>query len=106
MRIHLTKREKEVLRLVQFHEDCPSTYPLHIFSACVDSLERKGLVYAMWASGHELYAVRLSEFGETYLALNPRLSNPINWNLIIGIGSIIGVLITVIALFISCTKNL
>ena len=96
MRIHLTKREKEVLRLVQFHEDCPSTYPLHIFTACVDSLERKGFVHTE--------PVSLSEFGKTYLALNPRLSNPINWNLIIGIGSIIGVLISVIALFISCTK--
>lgn len=96
MKIYLTRKGKEVLRLVQFHEDCPSTYPLHIFSACVDSLERKGLI--------RTEPVSLSELGETYLALNPRLSNPINWNLIFGIGSIIGVLISVIALFISCTK--
>lgn len=104
MRIYLTKREKEVLRLVQFHKNCPDTYPLHIFSACVDSLERKGLVFAKWASGHELFAVRLSKFGESYLALNPRLVNPVNWNLVIGIGTLIGIVISVISLFISCTK--
>lgn len=104
MKIYLTRKEKEVLRLVQFHEDCPDTYPSHIFSACVDTLERKGLVKAMWASGHELYAVRLSELGESYLALNPRLTNPINWGIVGTISSIIATIIAVMSLFISCTK--
>ena len=104
MKIYLTRKEKEVLRLVQFHEDCPDTYPSHIFSACVDTLERKGLVNARWASGHELYDVQLSELGESYLALNPQLINPINWGVIGTINSIIATIIAIISLFISCTK--
>jgi hypothetical protein len=104
MRIYLTRKEKEVLRLVQFHEDCPDTYPSHIFSACVDTLERKGLVNAIWASGHELYAVRLSYLGESYLALNPRLKNPINWDFVGTISLIIAAFIAIISLFILYTK--
>lgn len=103
-RIKLTKEEKQVLRLVEHYEQCPPTYPLSTFAACVDSLERKGLVRGCWSSGHELEAVKLSDNGKSYLALNPHLRNPINWAMITAILSVISVTVAIIALFVACKK--
>jgi hypothetical protein len=55
-RIRLSKEEKEVFRMVsKFGGECPSTYPAHVFNACISSLERKGLVKAHFVRGGRLY---------------------------------------------------
>lgn len=102
-RIRLNKDEKAVLRLLQSGVgNCPDTYPRHLFTACVNSLERKGLAKGAWATGHELEAARLTSEGAEYLALNPTLRNPIDWGKIsiwVGIASAI---IAAISLFVAC----
>ena len=103
-KIYLSKREKEVLRLLSVGEGCPSDYPGHVFASCVQSLELKGLAEGMWATGHILVAARLTSYGETYLALNPDLRNPLNWNLILSVATIISIAISIIALFEACAK--
>ena len=104
-KVTLTKKEKEVLRLVASVGNCPDTYPLDVFTFCVDSLQRKGLVKGAWASGHELADVRLTDAGRSYIALNPTLQNPIDWRWIITTAvSIIAVIASIIALFLSCSK--
>lgn len=77
-KIHLTRREKEVLRLIGSGCIRPSTYPLHLFVSSVRTLELKGLV-----KGGLLEDARLTAYGREYLALNPLLCNPIDWKWII-----------------------
>lgn len=102
-RILLTKREKEVMRLLQ-SGGCPSTYPQHVFASCIDTLERKGLAKGAWASGHELVDARLTSYGRTYITLNPSLRNPVDWKWLITTAiAVMGVMAAVAAIFISCS---
>ena len=57
---------------------------------------------ANYVVGGYVWSVKLTEEGKHYLAVNPNLHNPINWNLIL---AIVGVLISIIALFVSCMKK-
>ncbi len=104
MRIYLSKKEKDSLRLLSIGEGCPSDYLSHVFAPCVQSLELKGFAKGMWATGHILVAARLISYGETYLVLNPDLRNPLNWNLILSVATIISIAVSIIALFVACAK--
>ena len=102
-RIKLTKEEKQAFRIVaEFGGKCPATYPKHVFTASIRSIERKGLVKANYVIGGYVWSAKLTEEGKHYLAVNPNLHNPINWNLIL---AIVGVFISIIALFVSCMKK-
>lgn len=102
-RIKLTKEEKQAFRIVaEFGGKCPATYPEHVFTASIRSIERKGLVKANYVIGGYVWSAKLTEEGKHYLAVNPNLHNPINWNLIL---AIVGILISIIALFVSCMKK-
>lgn len=100
----MTRHEKEVLRLLAYGEGCPSDYPFHVFASRVRSLELKGLAKGVWASGHELVSARLTSYGETYLALNPVLRNPVAWKLIPFVTTFISLAVSIIALFVACSK--
>lgn len=79
-RIRLNKDEKAVLRLLQSGVgNCPDTYPRHLFTACVNSLERKGLAKGAWATGREECTAEITNLGIAYLEVNPSLRNPIDW---------------------------
>ncbi len=82
-RIHLTRREKETLRLIASGCVCPPSYPLHLFVASVRTLELKGVVKGAWQEGGQLEDACLTAYGREYLALNPLLRNPIDWKWII-----------------------
>lgn len=101
-RIKLTKEEKKVLLLISTGYDCPDSFPAYIFTGCVRSLERKGLVKGAYVEGGGVEAARLTSDGRVFLAENPKLRNPINWVRIIEFA--IPVIISIIALFISCSK--
>lgn len=101
-RIKLTKEEKKVLLLISTGGDCPDSFPAHIFTGCVRSLERKGLVKGAYVEGGGVEAARLTSDGRVFLAENPKLRNSINWVRIIEFA--IPVIISIIALFISCSK--
>lgn len=100
-RIHLTKDEKIVFRLISQGEECPNGFPFHTFSRCVRSLERKGLVKGEYESGGGVIDVRLSPDGAIYLAENPSLSNPVDWKWITTTSIVaIGAIAAVLGLFI------
>ena len=102
-RIRLTKEEKQAFRIVsEFGGECPVTYPKHVFAASVRSIERKGLVKASYLVDGQVWSVKLTVEGKHYLAVNPNLHNPVNWNLIL---SVIGIIISIIALFVSCMRK-
>lgn len=98
-KIKLTKKEKEVLRLLASGVENTDCYPSHILNACVDSLERKGLAQGAWASGHEVIAAKISDKGKMYIALNPKLKNPTDAKTVI---SAIGLAVAFAALFVAC----
>ena len=102
-RIRLTRREKEVLRLLHNGCGCPDSYPFRIFAACIAELERKGLAKGAWASGHKLVSARISSFGMEYISINPRLRNPIDWKWIITTAiALEAAIAATAALFVSC----
>lgn len=103
-RIKLTKEEKGTLRIVDmFNGKCPSFFPLHAYNLSVRSLERKGLVKAAYMEGGGVEDARTTDEGKLYLCENPNLRNPINWTVIGVIAGILSIIVSVIALFISCT---
>lgn len=102
-RIHLTKKERIVFRLISQGEECPNGFPSHTFSRCVRSLERKGLVKGAYESGGGVIDARLSPDGAIYLAENPKLTNPIDWKWIINTSIVaVGAIAAVLGLFIAC----
>lgn len=105
-RISLTKNEKEVLRLLSGGCGCPASYPKHIYSDGVDSLERKGLAQGAWSEGHELIDAKITPAGKAYVSLNPSLRNPVDWKwLVTSAVALIGTASGIAALFIACIKS-
>lgn len=83
-------------------KNCPDSFPSHIFAGCVRSLERKVLVKGAYIEGGGVEAARITPDGRVFLAENPKLMNPIKWVRIIEFA--IPVIISIIALCISCSK--
>ena len=81
--IKLSKDEKKVLLLVASGGDCPDSFPAHVFAGCVRSLERKGLVKGAYIEGDGVEAARLTSYGRSFLAENPKLKNPLDCKWII-----------------------
>ena len=105
-RIRLTRNEKAVLRLTVAGSDRPRGFAAHSYTAAVVSLELKGLVKAVWAEEiKEPVAVIATSEGKAYLALNPTLRNPINWNIVGAISTAIGTIIALLVL-VACSKGL
>lgn len=105
-RVRLSRSEKEVLRLVASGVvECPPTYPLHRFNAALYSLEALGFIQSAREEGGKVIDLALTLKGRLYFAENPLLRNPIDWwrvaTLII---TILSLVVSIVALFISCTK--
>lgn len=101
-RIKLSRKEKQVLRLLSMKEKKrPDMFPEHEYNPALRSLERKGLVKVIWVQGNTVWHVSLTNEGNMYLSENPNLYNPINWELVIGV---ISAIIAFVALFVSCTR--
>ena len=102
-RIALNRNEKKVLRMVESGiTECPPEFPRHTFHLCVHSLERKGLVKGAYVEGGNVECCQMTSYGKTYIAENPRLCNPINWSKIASIAAILSVLVSFLALFVTC----
>lgn len=101
-RIRLSKDEKTALRLLASVGWCPDTYPFHRFAGGVEGLQSKGFALAAWASGHELVSADLTTKGETYLALNPSLRNPVDWVKVGAIAALITASIAAIGFLVGC----
>jgi hypothetical protein len=103
-KINLSETQKKVLRSISLSGRRPDTIPEAVYNPTVRSLERAGLVRAMYEDGGGVVDVRLTDDGIIYLAENPALENPINWAKITAIATAICALISIIALFVACMK--
>lgn len=104
-RIRLSKDEKKVLRMVACGLGvCPSEYPSHTFNASVRSLDKKGLVKGAYEEGGNVADARMTQYGRQYIAENPDLRNPVNWNLISAVAAVIAAIAGVLALFVACSR--
>lgn len=102
-KIKLSRKEKQVLRLLHSGCGCPETYPFDVFASCVDTLERKGLARSAWAEGHRLEDAKITVRGKTYMCLNPSLRNPVDWRWVVTTTiAIIGASVSIIALLVAC----
>ena len=82
-RIHLSRHEKEVLRLVASGVgSCPAAYPLHRFTSAVNALEGYGLIDAIKEEGGGIVDAVLTMEGRLYIAENPSLRNPVDWKIV------------------------
>lgn len=95
-RVRLTKEEKKVLRMLQNTDVCPTTYPKSKFNGAVRSLQRKGLARGFRSEEVGLACSVLTDEGKLYLATNPRLTNPINWNKVTFIAACISLFASVL----------
>ena len=104
-RIKLSKEEKQALRIVaEFGGECPITYPKHVFVSSIRSLARKGLVKANYLIGGDVYHAKLTGEGKHYLCSNHKLINPIDWTIIGVIVAILALIVSIVALFLSCSR--
>ena len=100
-RIKLTKREKNVLRMLR---DGNSEALSEFDASSVENLARLGLVRRTGVEGGGFDDARLTNMGKEYFNDNPRLANPIDWKWVVttAIAAIIAIC-AVIALF-ACAK--
>jgi hypothetical protein len=102
-RIRLSKSEKEVIRLLNTGvANVPGNVVRKGYSHTAHSLQDKGLVRCTYLVNGEVWDMRLTQFGKEYLFENPRLYNPINWNLTL---AIISVVISIITLLVVCMRK-
>lgn len=95
-RVRLTKEEKKVLRMLQNTDVCPTTYPKSKFNGAVRSLQRTGLARGFRSEEVGLVCSVLTDECKLYLATNPRLTNPINWNKVTFIAACISLFASVL----------
>lgn len=74
------------------------------FYCAVVRLEVLGLVEAQYLSGGVVRACWLTEFGRLYLLEYPSLRNPIRWDIITACCMILSVLLSILALLVSCVR--
>lgn len=104
-KIRLSRNEKKVFRMaLNGIKECPSDYPSHKFVAALKILEEKGFMKVTWVSGDIPWTFTPTKKGRAYISLNPNLTNPVDWAAITGVIGVLGFIISVIALFVSCTN--
>lgn len=104
-RIKLAKEEKEALRILHEGKINMTTDPQRIGSLSYgfEALERLGLARCAWSEGHVIEDVAITSNGRRYVDHNPKLRNPVDWQKILAVASVISVIIAALALFIACS---
>ncbi len=100
-RIKLSKREKQVLRIL-----CQQGYDgLSEFDdAAVRSLDALGLVKGAYLESGGVEDAKLTTMGKEYLRGNPHLYNPVNWAMVSAIVAIVGSFGTIITIIVTCSS--
>lgn len=96
-RVYLTKEEKVILRCLYNEIDIPLSQTEEYVAT--KSLEEKGFVRGAYLAGNEVQASYLLPLGESYISKYPKLSNPLNTELLL---SIISMIIAFLGLFFPC----
>lgn len=100
-RIKLAKEEKEALRILHEGKINMTTDPQGSLSYGFEALERLGLARCAWSEGHVIEDVAITSKGRRYVDHNPKLRNPVDWQKILAVASVISVIIAALALFIA-----
>lgn len=81
-RVYLSGNEKKVLRHLSLSlKGMPDRMGTRAFAHACQGLQDMGFFCVSWATGHEVVAVDLTDAGLLYIEQNPRLYNPVNWEL-------------------------
>ena len=102
-RIYLSKEEKQVLLSMKRGYDYPENMNSDAYSYAFVSLRSKGLVAGRGFAG-KLRDATITDFGTSYLAVNPRLTNPFPWRMLIDIVTIVAAVSATAALFVGCIR--
>lgn len=103
-RIRLTADEKRALRLLREGVLDPESIGARRFARAVRSLQAKGLALAVFSDGGALSDACLSAAGDEYFAVNPRLTNPVDWRWAVATAISTGsLLLAALALLIACS---
>lgn len=104
-RIKLAKEEKEALRILHEGKINTATDLQRISSLSYEfeTLEQLGFARCAWTEGHAIEDVAITSKGRRYVDHNPKLHNPIDWEKILAVASVISVIIAALALFIACS---
>lgn len=98
-RMRLNKEEKTLLRILQSGDKrndlCMDNKGYYLAAR---SLSRKGLVDAAF-NYDEVEDIKLSYEGKAYIACNPSLSNPMNWDRVIMVATLIA---TILGIIVGC----
>lgn len=105
-RIVLSKRAKQVLRLLNAGvSSCPTNMSQKDFNLGALEAQGVGLALCYQEEGGEVVEARLTDLGQCYLAMNPRLSNPIDWKWTIGTAiALVSLIISIVALLVACAN--
>lgn len=105
-KIHLTKKEKQLLRLFSANNPtCPDNMSNEEFIYVTIQLQDKDLISAYIAL-KRLKEVRLTDRGRSYMAINPSLRNPFPWDTILKIVALATLAVSFAALFVGCARLL
>ena len=98
-RIKLTKREKQVLRILSRQDfDALSEFD----AIAIRNLDNLGLVQGAYVEGGGVEGGRLTTMGKEYLRDNPRLRNPVNWGKVASVTAIVSIIVTIVLFIIGC----
>lgn len=104
-RLQLSKDERVVLRQISlgFKDSSLALSEDRFRLACIN-LERLGLIRVAWLSGYQILSVSLTEYGVSYLAWNPRLRNPINYNKLMFIVTCASLVASTVVAIVACSR--
>lgn len=101
-KLYLSKQEKNLLKSVAYNVKCNLNKDERIFAA--KKLKQKDLLRCGFIEGGDYEYIDLTSFGRIYIKNNPNLINPINWDKIAALSSLLTLIVSVVALIISLYK--
>lgn len=101
--IKLNKAEKKTLRQLSLGFDYePDGLSHAAWLSALRSLKSQGLAYVAFIEGGDAEACEISDEGKALLERNPHLWNPIDWGMVGAIGTVLAVIVAVLALLVAC----
>ena len=104
-RLQLSKDERVVLRQISlgWKDSSLAMSEDRCRLACIN-LERLGLIRVAWLAGYQILSASLTEYGVSYLAWNPRLRNPINYNKLMFVVACVSLVASIVVAIIACSR--
>lgn len=99
-KIYLTRPEKQLLRQFKSKKvECPENMTPSDFIYTIIQLLGKDLIDA-YIAFDKVKVVKLTDRGRSYMAINPKLRNPLPWDVILKVVAITTLAVSFAALFV------